>query len=252
MEILITYLIICPLVFAAGLVDAIAGGGGLISLPAYMIAGVPVHTAIATNKLSAGMGTTIATYRFAKNGYINWKQALPCVVFALVGSYLGAKITLLLSADVFRVVMVIILPLTAFYVMGKKSLQEDKTPYTYGKTLFLCAIISFCIGVYDGFYGPGTGTFLILLLTALAHIALTEAAGTTKVINLSTNISALTVFLANGVIDLQLGIIAGCFSIAGNYIGVKLFSEKGVKFVKPFMIGVLVIFFGKTIWEMIA
>ena len=252
METFMMYVIICPLVFAAGIVDAIAGGGGLISLPAYMIAGVPVHTAIATNKMSAAMGTTIATYRFAKNGYINWKQALPCVVFALVGSYLGAKITLLLSADVFRVVMVVILPLTAFYVMGKKSLREDKSPYTYGKTLFLCAIISFCIGVYDGFYGPGTGTFLILLLTALAHIALTEAAGTTKVINLSTNISALTVFLANGVVDLPLGIIAGCFSIAGNDIGVKLFSEKGVKFVKPFMIAVLVIFFGKTIWEMIA
>ncbi len=252
MESLLVYLMICPLVFAAGVVDAIAGGGGLISLPAYMIAGVPVHTAIATNKMSAVMGTTIATYRFAKNGYINWKQALPCVAFALVGSYLGAKMTLLLSADVFRVVMVIILPLTAFYVMGKKSLTADKAPFAYGKTLFLCAIISFCIGVYDGFYGPGTGTFLILLFTALAHIALTEAAGTTKVINLSTNISALMVFLANGVVDLQLGIVAGCFSIMGNYIGVKLFAKKGVKFVKPFMMGVLVIFLAKTIWEMIA
>ena len=104
--------------------------------------------------------------------------------------------------------------------------------------------------MYDGFYGPGTGTFLILLLTALAHIALQEAAGTTKVINLSTNISALTVFLANGMVDLKMGIIAGCFSIAGNYIGVKLFAEKGVKFVKPFMIAVLVIFLVKTIREM--
>lgn len=250
MESLMMYLMICPLVFAAGVVDAIAGGGGLISLPAYMIAGVPVHAAIATNKMSAAMGTTIATYRFAKNGYINWKQALPCVLFALAGSYLGAKITLLLSADVFRVVMLIILPLTAFYVMGKKSLTAEKQPFSYGKTLFLCATISFCIGVYDGFYGPGTGTFLILLLTALAHIALQEAAGTTKVINLSTNISALTVFLANGMVDLKMGIIAGCFSIAGNYIGVKLFAEKGVKFVKPFMIAVLVIFLVKTILEM--
>lgn len=97
MDTFLPYLIVCPMVFMAGLIDAVAGGGGLISLPAYMIAGVPAHGAIATNKMSAAMGTVVATYRYGKSGFIHWKRALPCVVFALGGSYIGARITLLLS-----------------------------------------------------------------------------------------------------------------------------------------------------------
>ena len=159
MESLMMYLMICPLVFAAGVVDAIAGGGGLISLPAYMIAGVPVHAAIATNKMSAAMGTTIATYRFAKNGYINWKQALPCVLFALAGSYLGAKITLLLSADVFRVVMLIILPLTAFYVMGKKSLTARNNHFLMERHCFCVQPYHFVLGCMMVFMVQGQAHF---------------------------------------------------------------------------------------------
>ena len=99
---LMHFLIVCPLVFLAGFVDAVAGGGGLISLPAYMIAGLPVHFAIGTNKLSSGMGTTLATARFAKNGYIAWKNALLCIVTALIGSSLGAKLALQLDDYYFK------------------------------------------------------------------------------------------------------------------------------------------------------
>ncbi|MDY4954382.1 MAG: TSUP family transporter, partial [Candidatus Onthomonas sp.] len=92
---MLPYLIICPLVGIAGFVDAIAGGGGLISLPAYLIAGVPVHTAIGTNKLSSSMGTAVSTFRYAREGFIPWRQALICLVFALTGSAIGARLTLL-------------------------------------------------------------------------------------------------------------------------------------------------------------
>ena len=94
-----TYLLVCPLTFLAGLVDAVAGGGGLISLPAYLIAGLPVHNAIATNKMSSSMGTTIATVRYGMSGFIPWKIALFCAVFAMVGSNIGANLALLLSRD---------------------------------------------------------------------------------------------------------------------------------------------------------
>ena len=243
MDTFLAYLIVCPMVFMAGLIDAVAGGGGLISLPAYMIAGVPVHGAIATNKMSAAMGTVVATYRYGKSGFIHWKRALPCVVFALGGSYMGAKISLLLSERVIQILMLFILPVTALYVLRGRSLDAERVPYSYGRTVLLSVLISFCIGIYDGFYGPGTGTFLLLLLTGLAHIGLTEAAGTTKVINLSTNISALVVFLLNGVVMLPLG-------IAGNYVGTRIFTEKGTKFVKPFILAVLVIFFIKVLTEL--
>jgi predicted permeases len=250
MDTFLPYLIVCPMVFMAGLIDAVAGGGGLISLPAYMIAGVPVHGAIATNKMSAAMGTVVATYRYGKSGFIHWKRALPCVVFALGGSYIGARITLLLSERSIQILMLFILPVTALYVLRGRSLDAERVPYSYGRTVLLSVLISFCIGIYDGFYGPGTGTFLLLLLTGLAHIGLTEAAGTTKVINLSTNISALVVFLLNGVVMLPLGIVAGLFSIAGNYVGTRIFTEKGTKFVKPFILVVLVIFFIKVLTEL--
>lgn len=250
MDTFLTYLIVCPMVFAAGLVDAVAGGGGLISLPAYMIAGVPVHGAIATNKMSAAMGTVVATYRYARSGFVCWARALPCVIFALGGSYIGARITLLLPEQTIQILMLFILPVTALYVLRVRNLDAERVPYSYQKTVLISALISLCIGIYDGFYGPGTGTFLLLLFTGLAHVGLTEAAGTTKIINLSTNIAALVVFLQSGVVMMTLGIVAGLFSIAGNYVGTRIFTEKGTKFVKPFILVVLVIFFIKVLVEL--
>ena len=105
--------------------------------------------------------------------------------------------------------------------------------------------------MYDGFYGPGTGTFLMLLLTGVAHVSLNEAAGMTKVINLSTNIAAVAVFLYNGVVYFPLAIVAAVFGIAGNYIGAKYFTRKGTGFVKPVIIVVLTIFFIKVCLELL-
>lgn len=248
------YLIVCPLVFLAGFIDAIAGGGGLISLPAYMIVGLPAHIAIGTNKLSAAMGTAIATYRFGKSGYIKLKLALICAGFAIIGSTIGANIALLINEYMFKIIMLIILPVTAFYLIRSKNFDKsnETIPYSYTKTILLSLPISFVVGIYDGFYGPGTGTFLLLLFTGLAHMNLNMAAGTTKAINLVTNVTAIVVFILNGTILYPLGIVAGLFSIAGNYIGTKFFSQKGAKFVKPVIIVVLSIFFIKVCTEIFA
>lgn len=251
---MLQYSIICPLVFLAGFVDAVAGGGGLISLPAYIISGVPLHMAIGTNKLSSGMGTALATFRFWKSGYIRWRLALFCAVAALVGSNAGARLTLLIPEGVFRVVMLVILPLTGAYVLFGGSLRsgEERAPFSPRKTALLGFAIALVLGVYDGFYGPGTGTFLILLLTGLAHLRLNEANGVAKVINLSTNVSALAVFLLNGKVILPLGLAAGCFSIAGNYVGTRFFAQKGVRAVRPIILVVLTVFFAKTLWELLS
>ena len=247
---MIEYLIVCPLVFLAGFIDAIAGGGGLISLPAYLIAGLPPHAAIGTNKFSSCLGTTVATWHYARCGFIQWKRVFPAVITALAGSWLGARLALLVEASAFKVIMLVILPLTACYVLRKKSLQSDKAPYSERKTILIIMSLALVIGVYDGFYGPGTGTFLMLLLTAVAHVTLNEAAGTTKVINLSTNIAALAVFLTHGVVWFPLALVAAIFGIAGNYIGANYFTSKGTGFVKPVIIIVLTIFFIKICWEL--
>ena len=244
------YLIVCPLVFMGGFVDAIAGGGGLISLPAYLIAGLPVHMSIGTNKISSAMGTTLTTAKFWKQGYIKAKLCLPCALFALIGSAAGANLALLVDDYVFRIILLAVLPLTALYVFRSKGLDAGgKDPLPPGRTLAICCGAALVIGVYDGFYGPGTGTFLLLILTGLGHLTLNDAAGTTKVINLSTNIAALATYLLNGQVWLPLGLTAGLFGIAGNYLGARSFTAKGSRIVKPLIITVLGIFFVKIIYD---
>lgn len=257
MEQLTTYLIICPLVFLGGFVDSIAGGGGFISLPAYMMSGLPVHMAIGTNKLSSAMGTSLATYKFAKKGYINLKTAICCAICALLGSMLGANTALLINDHVFKLIMLVILPITGLYVIFNKSLERNKKEnddyenFSYHKTLIIGMIVALIIGFYDGFYGPGTGTFLMIALTSLAHMTLNESAGITKVINLTTNVTSLCIFFINGKVMLSVGLVAGLFGIAGNYMGTNLFSDKGVKIVKPIMLLVLSIFFIKLLMEVL-
>lgn len=248
---LIQFLIVCPLVFVGGFVDAVAGGGGLITLPAYLIAGFPVINAIGTNKLSSAMGTTLTTVRYARDGFIPWKKAAICAVFALIGSSLGAEAALLIDDGAFKIIMLVILPLTAVYVTKGKALVGDRKPYSFGKTAIIAALIALIIGAYDGFYGPGTGTFLIILLTALARIPVTEANGTAKVINLSTNVAALVVYIINGKVIYLLGLTAGIFGIAGNYLGARYFEKGGAKSMKPVMITVLAIFFVKVLYEVL-
>ena len=247
----VRYLIVCPLVFLGGYVDAVAGGGGLISLPAYLIAGLPAHTAIGTNKISSAMGTTLTTYKFWKQGFIAWKLGLLCAVCALIGSTGGANLALLVSDRVFKIVLLFILPLTAIYVFRTKTLDTaGREPLSPAKTAAVAAVCALVIGVYDGFYGPGTGTFLLLLLTGVARMELNSAAGITKVINLSTNVAALVTYLLNGKVVLVLGLTAGIFGIAGNWLGARSFTKNGSRIVKPLIGVVLTIFFVRIVWEM--
>lgn len=244
------YLIICPLVFLAGFVDAVAGGGGLISLPAYFMGGLPVHYVLGTNKMSSSVGTALATWKFARRGWIEWHAAAGGALCALAGSAIGANGALYIDPAWFKTIILVVLPLTAAYVMTKKSIGTDKPPYGEGKTRAIAMACAFVMGLYDGFYGPGTGTFLLLLLAGVAHMPLTRANGMAKAINLSTNAAALTVFLLHDAVLIPLGLTAGVFSIAGNYFGANYFARRGAGGVKKIILVVLVLFFAKTLYEM--
>ena len=244
----ITLLIVCPLVFLAMLVDAIAGGGGLISLTAYLVAGLPPHVALGTNKVSSAISTVVATARFAKSGLIKIKLAIPAVIFALAGSAIGAKVALHTPDGVIQMIMVFALPVVAFFVLRKRALDvpTDATISTK-KQIAIIAVSSFFIGMYDGFYGP----FMLLAFTAAAKLPVREANGEVKCANLASNVAALVTFAANGAVWWGLGLVASVFAIAGSYVGSGLVMKNGAKVVRPIMLVVLALLFVKVLYDLV-
>ncbi len=242
------YFIVCTFVFLAGFVDAIAGGGGLISLPAYMFTGIPVHNAIATNKLSSSIGTAVSTYTLIKNRCVDFGLVPASVVGALIGSVLGANIALRISDNILKVVLIIILPVVAFCVLKDKELTSNiPIGFTRKKQYIIVAVCSFFIGIYDGFYGPGTGTFLLLAFTKLGKMDTKMASGNVKIVNLSSNISALVTFIIAGKILWGLGLVASVFSILGHYTGANMVLKSGTKVIKPVILLVLGLLITKVV-----
>jgi uncharacterized membrane protein YfcA len=236
-----TFLIVCPFVFFAGLIDAIGGGGGLISLPAYLLAGLPPHEAIATNKMSSACGTALATLRFIKNGLVNFKLAAPAVAAAIIGSSIGSHLSLIVDEKIILYGMVFILPVSAFVVLNKKLFNDNGSDEIIldKRTYMTAAISSLIIGCYDGFYGPGTGTFLIIVFAIFAKLSIKTANAQAKVINLTTNVTALAVFFLNGKVVITLGLAAAACNMVGGYIGAGLIMKNGSRLVKPSIIFVL-------------
>lgn len=246
---IMTFIIVCPMVFLAGMVDAIGGGGGLISLPAYLIAGVPAHNAVATNKLSSTTGTVVSTIRYYKNGFADIRLAIPGIIAALLGSQIGARAALIVSAKIFTILLMVMLPVIAIYMLLKKDLQPGEGEISRKKQYMIVTIAGVFIGAYDGFYGPGTGTFLILVYTGLAKMDVLTAGGNTKLVNLTSNISSLVVFLLGGVVYIPLGLAAGVFSIAGHYIGAGLAMKNGSRFVRIVILCVIGLLFANILYD---
>ena len=244
-----TFLIVCPLLFLAGLVDAIGGGGGLISLPAYLLSGVPIHNAIATNKLSSACGTTLATLRFIRQGLVNWRLALHTIAFAVLGSSLGAHLSMATGEGIMEKILFVILPVVAFLVLNPRIFHDNREAEILlnRRTLLTAILSSFAVGIYDGFYGPGTGTFLIIAFTVFARMNLRSANAQAKVINLTTNITSLTIFLLNGQVVFLLGLAAAVCNMAGNYVGAGLAMTRGSRITRPVILLVLVLLFLKVL-----
>ena len=244
-------LIVCPLVFAASLLDAVAGGGGLVSLPAYLIAGLPPHNAIATNKLSSSIGTCASTARFIRNKCVDWPTAIPSAILAVLGSVAGAQLILAIDDNVIRYIMLVLVPILAFVVLKKRDLAaEPLEPASRKRQFLVVCIAALFVGMYDGFYGPGTGTFLLLAYTQLAKMPLRLAAGNVKIANLSSNIGSLAVFLLHGQAIIPLGLISAVFAVAGHYIGAGVLLKNGAKVVKPFVLTVLALLFVRLIYDL--
>jgi uncharacterized membrane protein YfcA len=171
------------------------------------------------------MGSVIASIRYYRNKFVDLFLCIPSIAAALVGSALGSSLTLIVSESYLQKLLLIVLPVTAFFVFKNKHFNDEVTPLPRSRTLVFSIIISFVIGGYDGFFGPGT--FLILLYTGIAKLDPRTASGNAKFVNTASNLGALAVFLINGRTMLLLGLCAGAFSIIGNYLGSGLAIKKG-------------------------
>ena len=244
-------LLICFGVFFAGFVDAIGGGGGIIAVPVYLLAGLPTHFALGTNKLSSCIGTAASTFRFIKNGYADWKLALPSILLALYGAHLGTSLQLMLDERYLKYMLLIVLPIVAVVLFRQKKMPEERGDISFRKQALIVWAASLIVGAYDGFYGPGTGTFLLLIFCSLAKMDVRTASGNVKLVNFSSNLGALFTSLMAGKVLLPIGLIAAVFSIAGHYIGAGLTIKNGSKIVRPVILVVLLLLAVKIIFELV-
>lgn len=245
-----TVLLICAGVFVASVIDAIGGGGGIITVPVYLMAGLPAHFALGTNKLSSCLGTTASTARYLKKGYVNWPLAIPSIVLALVGAHFGTSLQLLVSDRYLSYVLVLVLPLVAFVILRKKVFSETPGEIKAWKRWLFVLSASLVIGMYDGFYGPGTGTFLLIAFCRLAKMDVRTASGNVKLVNLASNLGALLTSISAGTVLVPIGLIAAVVAFAGQFLGAGLMIKNGTKIVTPVILTVLTLLTVKIVLEL--
>lgn len=242
-------LVLCAFIFTGGFVDSIAGGGGLITLPAYFAMGLPAHAALATNKFSSVCGTLPAVARYWRTGNVSVTIGLWAAAGALAGSAIGAKIALWVPASVINTLMLILVPAVLVFLLLKDRLlpppPDGGAPVTGAalKSLAIGAVI----GTYDGFFGPGTGTFLTLAFSALLGLDLLTASGNARLANLASNAGSAAVFLWSGQVLFPIALYAAAAGVAGNVLGSWLAVKKGARIIKPLMVVVLVLLLAEVV-----
>lgn len=241
-------MIVCALAavsFCAGFLDSIAGGGGLIMLPALLLAGIPAQTALGTSKFAATFGTTVAAYNFIKNKAVVWRLVLYGIVFSLLGSYVGARSVLAIDEELVVGIIVGMLPVAMVAAFIPKRKINHVTLHWSKFMLYLAVpIVCFVLGFYDGFFGPGAGSLLILAFHLFFGVSLTAASGSAKIFNLTSNLGALVTFLVAGKCLMALAIPMAVTNILGNHVGSMLAIKKGdvvVRYVLIVSISILTI-----------
>lgn len=236
-------LLVCAGVFAASFMDAIAGGGGILSVPTYLMAftGFPTYYVLGTNKFSACVGTVFSTARFIRHGYVDWKLFLPAAGLSLLGSLAGTWLQLRTPDVVLKYLLLALLPIAAFVTLRSRNWPDEEAAMDPRRRTAIVWGAALLIGVYDGYYGPGTGTFLMILFVRAAKLDTRRAAGGAKVINLASNLGSAIVALRNGYVFLGVGMMAAAASVAGHYLGAGVAIKNGSRIIRPTVVVVLLL-----------
>lgn len=249
----ITLIIIaCVAGFFGAMVDAIVGGGGLITTPALLAIGLPTHIALGTNKFASTMGAISSTYHYFKSGHMNGKLLKFIIPFSFIGSAIGVLAVLAIDpAFLKKLIIVLVLVIGAYTVIHKDLGLEDKFTGLSKKKIIMAMVLTLTLGFYDGFFGPGTGAFLIFGLISIFGFDFVKASANTRVLNLASNVTALCLFLVNGKVYFYIGIPMGICMMVGAKVGSKLAIEKGSKFIKPMFVVMSLLLVIKMMFDII-
>ena len=239
--------------FLAGFLDSIAGGGGLITLPAYMLSGLPMHMVYACNKFAAACGTTIATLRYYRNKMVDIPIGLMAAAGAFLCSAIASRIVLFLDDHTLKTMMLIVLPIVAVITLVNKNMGNEDLSHLFSqkKKYVLSFLIGCFVGFYDGLVGPGTGTFALIGFCLVLKYDMRTATGNAKFLNLASNYASLVVFLLAGTVYWIVAVPAAVFNILGNYIGAGVAIKKGAAVIKKMLMVVIVLLFFKVLSEFI-
>jgi hypothetical protein len=233
---------------AAGLLDSIAGGGGLITLPVLLGVGLPPQAALGTNKLQSCFGSGSATRHFVQAGTVRLGDCVPGIAFTFVGAALGAWTVQRLSPELLRAIIPWFLVSIAAYVLVSPRLGfHDHPPRMRAFPFFAAAGLGF--GFYDGFFGPGVGSFWVLAIMLVLGFNMTKATGWTKVMNFTSNVAALGVFAIGGHVWLAEGLAMAAGEIVGARIGAGLVVKRGARLIRPIFISVALAITAKLLWD---
>ncbi|HEY8890589.1 MAG TPA: TSUP family transporter [Clostridium sp.] len=229
--------LLCLAGFLASFVDSIAGGGGLISVPAFMLAGLPAHMVLGTNKFSATAGSFTSSLQFIKSGKANFKLLKYLIPFTFLGSMLGVRAVLNIDQKFLNVLVLILIMFIGIYTLFSKSLGlEDKFKGLTKINIIYGVFLALFLGFYDGFFGPGTGSFLVFGFISIFGFNFVSSSANARILNFVSNITALILFAISGKINYMLGLPVAVSMIIGAKIGTSVALSKGSRLIKPIFV----------------
>lgn len=234
--------------FFAGFVDSIAGGGGLIAMPMLLIAGASPLEALATNKLQGAFGAGTATVAYARAGHVRLREQLGMAVVSAFAAAGGALVAKAMPADILRIIMPMILVAVAAFFALKPGLSDLDRVQRMAPAIFTFTAVPL-IAAYDGFFGPGTGSFFMVAFVMLAGLGMLKATAHTKLLNFASNIGSLAIFIPSGAMWWGVGIGMGLAQIAGATLGAKMAMRVGAKLIKPLIVTVSVAMALRLLWQ---
>lgn len=240
--------------FTAGFVDAIVGGGGLIQLPAFFLAfpGLPPAVVLGSNKFASFSGTAVATARFVRQTKVRWNAVLPAIGTALIFSVIGAKLVTHFDKELFKPFVLGLLVVVAVYTFVKKDFGIAKREGVKGTKMLVASLLTGAVlGLYDGFFGPGTGSFLIVIYVSTFGFSFLDASVSAKLVNCATNVAALAYFISTGNIRFAIAIPVALCNIGGSLLGVRMALLKGSKFVRVLFLVVVTGMIVKFAWDLV-